>query len=231
MLIAMPGARAVVLGGSRADGREDTHSDWDLAVYYRGALDTSRLSARGTVHPPGSWGRIMNGGAWLVLEGTKVDVLLRDLDVVEHWSDRAEAGSFEVDALLGYLAGCPTYSLRAELALGRVLHGTLPERASYPDSLAVAAAARWRFSCAFSLEHARMRAQRGDVVGAMGQAAKAALERAHSVLAEQRTWVFNEKRLLDRAGLASLHALFSQSPRPGELVDWVSTVRAALAVD
>jgi len=231
LLIDMPGACAVALGGSRADGREDAHSDWDFAVYYRGALDTSRLGARGTVHPPGAWGRIMNGGAWLVMDGTKVDVLLRDLDVVEHWSDRAEAGGFEVDALLGYLAGCPTYSLRAELALCRVLRGTLPERASYPDALAATAPSRWRFSCAFSLEHARMRAQRGDVVGAMGQAAKAAIERAHSVLAEQRTWVLNEKRLLERAGLAGLHALFSQPPRPGELVDWVSTVRAALAVD
>ncbi len=230
-LIGMPGACAVALGGSRADGSMDARSDWDLAVYYRGALDTARLSARGTVHPPGSWGRIMNGGAWLVVDGTKVDVLLRDLEVVEHWCARAEAGHFEVDALLGYLAGCPTYSLRAELALGRVLHGALPERASYPDALAVAAPSRWRFHCAFSLEHARMRAERGDVVGAMGQAAKAAIERAHAVLAEKRTWVLNEKRMLERAGLAGLHALFSEAPRREELVGWVSTVRAALGVD
>ena len=73
-----------------------------------------------------------------------------------------------------------------------------------------------------------MRAQRGDVVGAMGQAAKAALERAHLVLAEQRTWVLNEKRILERAGLDGLHALFSEAPRREELVGWVSAVRAAL---
>jgi hypothetical protein len=231
LLIDMPGACAVALGGSRASGSEDARSDWDLAVYYRGTLDTARLSERGTVHSPGSWGRIMNGGAWLVLDGTKVDVLLRDLDVVEHWSDRAETGHFEVDALLGYLAGCPTYSLRAEFALGRVLHGALPERASYPDPLAVTAQSRWRFSCAFSLEHARMRAERGDVVGAMGQAAKATIEKAHAVLAEKRTWVLNEKRILERAGLAGVHALFSKAPRSEELAGWVSTVRAALGVD
>ncbi|NMO21458.1 nucleotidyltransferase domain-containing protein [Pyxidicoccus fallax] len=230
-LIAMPGACAVALGGSRAEGGVDARSDWDLGVYYRGTLDTTRLSQRGTVHPPGSWGRLMNGGAWLVIDGTKVDVLLRDLDVVEYWSDRAETGHFEVDALLGYLAGCPTYMLRAELAWGRVLHGSLPRRASYPEPLAVTAQSRWRFSCAFSLEHARMRAARGDVVGAMGQAAKAAIEHAHAVLAGQRTWVLNEKRILERAGLAELHALFSQSLRREELVDWVSTVRAALGVD
>jgi predicted nucleotidyltransferase len=231
LLIDMPGACAVALGGSRAEGRMDAHSDWDLAVYYRGTLDTTRLSARGTVHPPGAWGRIMNGGAWLVIDGTKVDVLLRDLDVVEHWCDQAEAGRFEVDALLGYVAGCPTYSLHAELSRGRVLRGALPERASYPDALAVAASSRWRFSCAFSLEHARMRAERGDVVGTLGQAAKAAIEKAHAVLAEQRTWVLNEKRILERAGLAGLHALFSEAPQREQLVGWVSAVRAALGVD
>jgi len=230
-LIDMPGACAIALGGSRAVGSMDAHSDWDLAVYYRGTLDTARLSERGTVHPPGAWGRIMNGGAWLVLDGTKVDVLLRNLDVVEHWSDRAETGHFEVDALLGYLAGCPTYSLRAELVLGRVLHGALPDKASYPKALAATASSRWRFSYAFSLEHARIRAERGDVVGAMGQAAKAAIEKAHAVLAKRRTWVLNEKRILERAGLDGLHALFSEAPRHEELVGWVSAVRAALGVD
>src|ERR1041384_7581038 len=84
-LACMPGAVAVVLGGSRAAGAADPTSDWDLGVYYRGALDTAALAARGTVHPPGAWGRIMNGGAWLTVGGAKVDVLLRDLDVVDHW--------------------------------------------------------------------------------------------------------------------------------------------------
>ncbi|HEY0096858.1 MAG TPA: hypothetical protein VGB96_21200, partial [Archangium sp.] len=83
----------------------------------------------------------------------------------------------------------------------------------------------------FSLEHARMRAERGDMVGAMGQAAKAAIEKAHAVLAEQHTWVLNEKRILERAGLAGVHALFTQAPRREELVGWVSTVRAALGVE
>ena len=40
-------------------------------------------------------------------------MLLRDLDVVDHWSQRAIEGSFEVDCLLPYLAGIPTYSLMA----------------------------------------------------------------------------------------------------------------------
>jgi hypothetical protein len=118
-LTTMPGVVAVVLGGSRAVGNASASSDWDLGVYYRGQLDTSALARFGTVHAPGSWGRIMNGGAWLQIEGTKVDVLLRDLDVVEHWSARAQEGEFEIDALLGYVAGVPTYSLLAERAVAQ----------------------------------------------------------------------------------------------------------------
>src|SRR5262249_16372601 len=76
VLCDMPGAVAIVLGGSRGLGRSDAASDWDLGVYYRGALDLTELAALGEVHPPGSWGRVMNGGAWLRCGDDKVDVLL-----------------------------------------------------------------------------------------------------------------------------------------------------------
>jgi hypothetical protein len=48
VLAAMPGTVAVVLGGSRALGSHQAASDWDLGVYYRGAIDLTALSARGT---------------------------------------------------------------------------------------------------------------------------------------------------------------------------------------
>jgi len=138
MLAAMPDTVAVVLGGSRAIGSNDAGSDWDLGLYYRGVIDLTALSAHGVVYPPGSWGRVMNGGAWLRCGGEKIDVLLRDLNVVEHWTQRAENGEFERDALLGYLAGIPTYSLGAELASCRVLRGAIPP-APFPPKLAAAA--------------------------------------------------------------------------------------------
>ncbi len=229
LLADMPGVCAVVLGGSRASGVADADSDWDLGVYYRGTLNSSALASRGTVHAPGSWGRIMNGGAWLDVAGTKVDVLFRDLALVEHWCARAEAGEFEIDLLLGYLAGCPTYSLRAELHFARVLRGKLPSFSGYPSELAAAAAGRWRFNSAFSLDHAQMRAARGDAVGTLGQAAKAAIELAHARLCEQKTWVLNEKRILEQAGLGKVQAHFSSVPAPDELLSWVSDVRSALS--
>ena len=65
------------------------------------------LACFGEVHPPGSWGRIMNGGAWLSLDGTKVDVLLRDLDVAMYWSGRAQLGRVRGRRAAGLPRGSP----------------------------------------------------------------------------------------------------------------------------
>jgi hypothetical protein len=224
ILIDMPGAVAVVLGGSRAVRSEDEASDWDLGVYYRGEIDLTALSAFGTVFPPGSWGRVMNGGAWLECEGEKVDVILRDLDVVEYWTRRAQEGEFDRDALLGYLAGIPTYTLSAELASCLPLRGHV-EAVSFPPKLAAAAPAVWRFCRSFSLEYARMHAKRGNVAGVAGQAAAAVMEEAHAISCERGQWVCNEKRLIEAAGLSSLNALFAEIPiEPERLLEWVDLV-------
>jgi hypothetical protein len=78
--------------------------------------------------------------------GAKVDVLLRDLDVVEHWSARAADGEFEIDGLLGYLAGIPTYSLLAERSVAQRLRGSLPAAGAFPARLSETAPERWRFA-------------------------------------------------------------------------------------
>lgn len=228
VLAGLRGVEAVVLGGSRASGTHDVASDWDIGLYYRADVDLQPLAAYGVVHPPGSWGRLMNGGAWLHLGDAKVDVLLRDLDAVERWGERAERGEFEIDALLGYVAGAPTYLLAAETASCRLLHGSLEAR-PFPEALAAAAPPRWRFCRSFSLDHARMHARRGDVAATLGQAAKAVLEEAHAILCARREWVCNEKGLLVKAGLAHLQQRFASAPTdPADLLRWVDDVASAL---
>ena len=224
VLVAMPGTVAVVLGGSRAVRTDDEESDWDLGLYYRGEIDLTALSTFGTVFPPGSWGRVMNGGAWLERDGEKVDVILRDLDVVEYWTKRAQEGEFDRDALLGYLAGIPTYTLSAELASCRPLHGTV-EAVPFPPKLAAAAPQVWRFCRSFSLNYARMHAKRGNVAGVAGQAAAALMEEAHAISCERGQWVCNEKRLIETAGLGSVNTLFAEVPiERGGLLEWVDLV-------
>jgi hypothetical protein len=228
MLAAMPGTVAVVLGGSRALGAADDASDWDLGLYYRGEIDLSALHDLGSVFPPGGWGRLMNGGAWLRCGRERVDVILRDLDIVEHWTRRAEHGEFETDLVLGYLAGMPTYTLTAELASCRVLHGDLSS-VPYPAKLSAAAPPSWRFRRSFSLDCARKDAKRGNAVGASGQAARAVMEEAHARMSERREWVCNEKRLAEAAGLTSLLDVFRDVPsNRSHLVTWIDQVADGL---
>jgi hypothetical protein len=121
---ALEGVVAVVLGGSRGRNAHQPDSDWDFGLYYRGTIDPDAIRAlgySGTVVAPGGWTYPMNGGAWLTVEGQKVDVLYRDLHDVERWIDETERGRWELYRMPGYLCGMPSYALVAELALCRVL--------------------------------------------------------------------------------------------------------------
>jgi hypothetical protein len=68
------------------------------------------------------------------VEDQRVDLLYRDLDVVQHWLEEAEAGRYEVEQVDGYLAGMATYVLAGELAVAELLAGELP-RPGFPDAL------------------------------------------------------------------------------------------------
>jgi predicted nucleotidyltransferase len=205
-LAALPGVLAVALGGSRAQGTHRPDSDWDYAVYYRGAFDPDCLRAKawpGQISEVGGWGGgIMNGGAWLTVEGRRVDVHYRDLDDVEHWCSEAAEGRFNKELLLFYVAGIPTYVVMAELAIDRVLAGNLP-RPSYPGQLATEAGRRWHNDALASLGYASSALRsRDDFAVALANCSRGLIEAAHSVLAYQKQWVLNEKGIVGRAGLA-----------------------------
>ncbi|MCI3935014.1 nucleotidyltransferase family protein [Streptomyces sp. AN091965] len=218
-LAALPAVHAVTLGGSRAQGTHTPDSDWDMAVYYRGAFDPADLRAvgwDGEVSELGEWGGgVFNGGAWLSIEGRRVDVHYRDLDVVEHELTQARQGRFHWEPLMFHLAGIPSYLLVAELAVNQVLSGALP-RPTYPSALRAAAPVFWRGRAALTLQYARgAYAGRGRTTEVAGALAVAAMETAHAVLAARGEWTTNEKRLLERAGLRDLDTIvanLSQDP-------------------
>jgi predicted nucleotidyltransferase len=201
-LAAVPNVVAVVLGGSRAAGTHRPTSDWDFGIYYDGSLDPDDVRAlgyEGEVFAPGDWSRLMDGGAWFVIDGVKVDVIYREVGAVAHWIAEANEGRFQVELLGGYLAGFDTTVLVGEVALCKVLHGTLPFSVpSYPDALRRAAPPAWRARRDFSLLYAGMHDERGDDVMASAMRARGAIEEAHAVLAERGEWVLNEKGLLAR---------------------------------
>ncbi|QPP09986.1 nucleotidyltransferase domain-containing protein [Streptomyces bathyalis] len=221
-LASLPGVRAVALGGSRAQGTQRPGSDWDFALYYRGAFDPGQLRALGwpgEVSGIGEWGGgVFNGGAWLTVDGRRTDVHYRDLDVVEHEIAEAEAGRFHREQLMFHLAGIPSYLVVGELALNRTLRGELPSP-SYPPALRSSASARWRETALATLSYARTNyAPRGRLTEVAGAISVAAMQHAHAVLADRGVWVTNEKTLLERAGLRGIdEVLAAASTRPDGL--------------
>ena len=173
-LASLPGVLAVALGGSRAQGTNRPNSDWDFGVYYQGQFEPQSLREKGwpgEVSEVGGWGGgVMNGGAWLTIDGRRVDVHYRNLDQVEHWCAEAQVGRFEKELLLFYVAGIPTYVVMGELATNRVLTGDLA-RPGYPELLATSAGRRWRRDALSSLGYAAaaLRARR-DLTVALSNA-------------------------------------------------------------
>ncbi|CAM5368970.1 nucleotidyltransferase domain-containing protein [Streptomyces aurantiogriseus] len=217
-LASLPAVRAVALGGSRAQGTHTPDSDWDLAIYYRGPFDPADLRAlgwEGEVSEVGGWGGgVFNGGAWLTVDGRRVDVHYRDLDAVEHEWAEAEEGRFRVEPLMFHLAGIPSYLLVAELAINRVLRGELPRPAAYPQKLRRTACERWYGTARATLAYAAAaHAPHGRRTEAAGTLAVAATQTGHAVLAARGEWVTNEKRLLERAGLREVDDLVAEVGR------------------
>jgi hypothetical protein len=227
-LAAIPGVVAVTLGGSRATNTAVEGSDWDFGLYYRGRLDPADVVALGwpgQVFAPGEWGRIVNGGAWLTVDGTKVDLIYRDLDEVLRWTAAAEDGQFEIQREVGYVAGIATYVPAGELALGRVLAGALP-RPGFPRKLRRTAPTAWFRLAAGALHFAEVHAGRADRAACLANLCQAVLAAAQGRLAAAGEWVLNEKRLVERAGLESVQRRLGR-PEQG-LGVLVSDVRAAL---
>jgi hypothetical protein len=229
-LAAIPGVVAVTLGGSRATGTAVEGSDWDFGLYYRGHLDPADVSALGwpgRVFAPGEWGRIVDGGAWLTIDGSKVDLIYRDLDQVLRWTAAAQDGRFEIQREVGYVAGIATYVLAGELALGRVLAGQLP-RPRFPPKLRESAPVAWFRLAAGALQYAEVYASRDDWTACLANLGQAVLACAQGRLAAAGEWVLNEKRIVERAGLNAVQVLLRESGR--DLPRLVREARELLAV-
>jgi hypothetical protein len=228
-LAQIPGVVAVSLGGSRATGRARPHSDWDFGLYYRGTIDPADVHAlafAGEVFAPGEWGRFVNGGAWLRIDGERVDLIYRDLDQVEAWTRDAQDGRFQVFREVGYVAGIPTYVAAAELALQRVLVGTLP-KPEFPAALRETAPVWWRRIVTGALKFAESHALRDDAAGCAGNLAVAALGEAHARLCAAGTWYLPEKELVAQADLDAVQPLLRDLGR--DLAARVAEVRAVLS--
>jgi hypothetical protein len=182
------------------------------------------------VTAPGGWGPVVNGGAWLSVEGQRVDLCYRDLDEVLTCVAETEQGRFDIHALAGFVGGIPSYVVVGELTIGRQLVGSLPPPA-FPAALAASAPSRWRQLSKMAVRTARAHASRDDVTLTVANLTVAAVSEAQARLAERSEWALNEKGIVDRAGLGACHGVLANPGcRAAELAAAVASVAAIVGV-
>jgi hypothetical protein len=213
-VVEVPGVVGVLLGGSRARGEYVPDSDVDLGLYYRSPLDVSALSAlarqvagpQAEVTQTGAWGRWVDGGAWLSIDGTAVDWIYRDLDRVHACWREAQQGRYTFHAQVGHPLGVPDFAYPGELALGRVLADPEEELSalqrevlSYPSLLGEAlVAGLWEAD--FSLGNARKAVSRADTAYISGCLFRAVELCAYALHGRAGRWLINEKGAVAAAG-------------------------------
>lgn len=217
-LAAVPGVAAIVLGGSRARGTAHEASDYDLGLYYRdsAALDVDRLRDAvtrlvddpGSAHvtPVGEWGPWIVGGAWLTIDGHKVDLLYRSIDQVAAVIEACRNGEIGMYYQPGHPHGFCSAIWMGEIALCRQLHdpaglvAALKARtAPYPPALRDALLRRFRWEILFAIENAELALPRGDSTHIAGCAYRALSCVAQVLFALNGRYLINEKGALEEA--------------------------------
>jgi predicted nucleotidyltransferase len=235
-LAPVRGVRAVVLGGSRARGWHNPHSDVDIGLYYAGGLDIAALNEAATALDDehraglatglGGWGAWVDGGAWLRIDGVAVDLIYRDLERLDRVIDDVQRGEFQIAYHPGHPHGFVSSFYAAEVAVGVALHdpdGLIAARKAqllpYPEALRRATTRRFLGEAQFSLGLVEKAAHAADPAYAAGVAFRIVGCLAHVLFALNRQWLMNEKGAVRRV------ASFPHHPR--EFAERVAQVFAA----
>ena len=219
----VPGIRALALGGSRARGEATAQSDYDIGLYYEAdhPIDTGRL-AKAAIQLPGAsgssvtalgeWGPWINGGAWLTVEGRRVDLLYRDLGKVRSVIDACRAGRIERVYQPGHPHAFVSAIYMGEVALARMLWD--PDRVlaplqrlcvPYPEALAEALIRSFFWEARFAAENAGHGSGRDDPNYVAGCTFRAVAALCQTLFALNRVYLLNEKGAVAGVGRLVRH--------------------------
>ncbi|MCX7366619.1 MAG: nucleotidyltransferase domain-containing protein [Alphaproteobacteria bacterium] len=200
----VPGIRAIVLGGSRARGEATAQSDYDIGLYYEpeAPIDVGRLAkvAGSSVTAIGDWGPWINGGAWLTVDGRRVDLLYRDLGKARDVIEACCAGRVERVYQPGHPHAFVSSIYMGEVALCRPLWdpegalASLRRRCSpYPPALAEALIRTFLWEARFAIENALHGRGKDDPAYVAGCAFRAVACLCQSLFALNGVYLLNEK--------------------------------------
>jgi len=214
-LEAIPGMKAVVLGGSYARGCAQPGSDIDLGLFYSDvapfSIERVRELAKEINDTPGpvvtdfyGWGAWVNGGAWLTIDGQRVDFIYRSIEHVQRVMATAEAGRYEVDYAqqppFGFFSGTYLGEIAVCIPLadpeGHV--DSLKRRvAEYPEALRRALILDYLWAAEFALAaFAGKFASRGDTYGTAACLTRVVNQLVLVLFALNRKYPINDKTAL-----------------------------------
>jgi predicted nucleotidyltransferase len=211
-LDAVTGVRAIVLGGSRARGTASEHSDYDIGLYYDPAVPLEMATLRGAVAALddraaaadvteiGGWGPWINGGGWLTIDGTRVDLLYRDLARVRTVVAECRAGQVGCFFQSGHPHGFVTAIYAGEIAACMPLADPYGDIAAlktlttpYPAALREALTKKFIWEAQFALENARHGRASDDVNYVNGCCFRAIASLCQVLCALNGEYLLNEK--------------------------------------
>jgi hypothetical protein len=243
-LSAVDGIVAIVLGGSWASGRQRSDSDVDLGLCYRASrpldIEAVRAIARRLNDTPdpvvteiGGWGRWVNGGAWLTVNGQRVDFIYRDLDFMTSTIDDCLAGRGQSDYWQQSPFGFHSQIYCAEATCCYPLYdpegviATLKERvAVYPETMKRRNVNAWLWGAGFTLVGVKHTPDRGEAYLVAGCLTRAATELIQALYAINETYFMNDKyvyrdiaqfRLAPADFMARVDALMGGDNSPSDL--------------
>ena len=245
----VPGVRAVALGGSRARGTHRPDSDIDLGLYVEADVDLTALAEAASgwtgedveIAGRGGWGPWVDSGAWLIVDGAPVDLILRDVTRVKEQCARAVRGEFAFHSQPGHPLGFLDVAYAGEVATSvplrdpdGILVALTRSVTPYPAALRAAFIENlWQVD--FLLNAATKGAKTGDAAYVALCGATTAMLIAHAWHAAAGQWVTNEKGLvpnvarlpIDTAGFsaAASAVLGGIGTSPDELLASIARLR------
>lgn len=224
-LAAISGIEAVVLGGSRARGTHSPESDIDIGIYYdNDTLDLVSLNRaaqllddehrENLIVPPGEWGKWVNGGGWLIINGYHVDFILRDVERVENVITECREGVISAHYQTGHPHAYINVMYMGELAVCRVLWdkgGNISAQKSiaeqYPLKLKKAILGFFGFEAEFSLMFAESNAPKNDVYYVTAHIVRAISALNQLLFALNEEYCLNEKKAVGMIDSFKIHPL------------------------
>ena len=205
--------KAIVLGGSWASGTQRPDSDIDLGLYYQQAVPLDighihKIASKLNDFPDpivtdlGAWGKWVNGGAWLTIEGQRVDFLYRNIDFVAAIIDDCNRGETQFDYYQQPAYGFHSYIYCAETQLCKILHdpgraiqGLKSKVVQYPQALKSRIINSFVWNAQFTLENAKKPAMRGDVYFTAGCMTRIASDLVQAIYALNETYFISDKNM------------------------------------